>query len=182
MSETTNWAGTVSGAGTLTATVEIVRNETRIEGKLRLVDAGVGQLQANLVGEWRKDNTLSARLEAFTGTYVTPVVLPRTGTLEGTFDQEQRVFRGHWSTDVGTAGEFLWSEVSAPPKNVTVSHPAVNLSSRFSRKITVGAKSITSSLVRWHRRHPDWPVLVLGVVLTAAIGIFLLDFMMGLSN
>ena len=83
MPETNSWNGSTWGAASCTLLAEITRDGQRITGKFLLFEPGLGQLYAQMAGEWRDDNTISAGLQQFTGQYSVPVELPQTGRMTG---------------------------------------------------------------------------------------------------
>src|SRR4051794_22367123 len=108
MPDILNFNGSVWGANVKgIVSVEMLREANHIEGRFRLVEPGLGQLNAVLAGEWSPENRITATLSQFTGTYSVPVSLPQTGTMEGAFDPTEGVVNGAWSTDAQTAGKFL---------------------------------------------------------------------------
>ncbi len=108
MTDVLNWNGSAWGATNKgTVFMEMMRTGNHIEGRLCLVEPGLGQLNALFVGEWSADKKISATLNQFTGAYSVPVTLPQIGRIEGTFDSNEGVMNGTWSTDAQTAGKFL---------------------------------------------------------------------------
>lgn len=115
MPETLNFNGSVWGHNTRgTLLVEILRDGHHIEGRFTLFEPGLGQLNALLVGQWSDQNRLTATLNHFTGAYSVPVGLPQTGSMEGTFDPNENVVNGTWSTDTPSAGKFLMMKIESP--------------------------------------------------------------------
>lgn len=182
MPEITHWAGTVSGASTFTATVELIRNDSRIEGELRLVQDGIGQLHATLVGEWPDSNKVSAKLEKFVGDYSTPVLVPQSGTIEGTFEEATNSIRGKWTTDAGTEGDFSWTRIDIEPADKKTLPAIAPVQPAWITQISQTTHQLKAAVVAWHKRHPGWPLLFLGIVLLALLGMFLLDLVSGLSG
>jgi hypothetical protein len=114
MPELTNRNGSVWGATTKGAVfVEMQRQGTHIEGRLCVMEPGLGQLNALLVGEWSAENRITAALNQFAGAYSVPVTLPQTGRMEGAFDPTEGVVNGTWSTDAQTAGKFLLVKIES---------------------------------------------------------------------
>jgi hypothetical protein len=114
MPDTINFNGSVWGATTKgTVFVEMLRQGNHIEGRLCVMEPGLGQLNALLVGEWSGENRITARLNQFTGAYSVPVTLPQTGRMEGAFDPTEGVVNGTWSTDAQTAGKFLLVKIES---------------------------------------------------------------------
>jgi hypothetical protein len=108
MPDIVNFSGSVWGENTKgTVFVELLRDGNRIQGRISVVEPGLGQLNALLVGEWSPENKMTATLYQFTGTYSLPVTLPQNGRMDGTFDSAEGVVTGTWSTDAQTAGKFL---------------------------------------------------------------------------
>ena len=112
MSETSNWAGSLSTTSAGTVIVEIIREGIHIEGTLRVFEPSIGRMEAQLTGEWDDENRLSAKLEQFRGSSNQAATLPQTGSIQGTYDPFDDVIKGVWQTDADTAGEFCWVKVA----------------------------------------------------------------------
>ena len=93
--------------------MEMLRQGNHIEGRLCVMEPGLGQLNALLVGEWSAENRITATLNQFTGAYNVPVTLPQTGKMEGTFDPTECIVNGTWSTNAQTAGKFLLVKIES---------------------------------------------------------------------
>jgi hypothetical protein len=180
MSETTTWAGSISGAGASTAIVEITRDGTRIEGQLRLFEPAVGQMHACLSGEWDKDDKISAKLEQFKGNFSSEMALPQSGSLECVFDPKENALRGRWKTDAGE-GDLWWicvanhlpmQAVARVPEAIPArepSQPAITEAARLLRKPIHNDPK---------KRKTRWLAIVVGVVLAALVGYVLMDLVM----
>jgi hypothetical protein len=119
MPDTTYWNGTVWGTNVGTATAELSRDGNTVEGNVRLVEPGLGYIEAHAAGQWN-GNALTLDLSLFTSHYSVPLVLPTSGRLEGTYDEAQQIIQGTWQTDVGTNGHCLLAKTAAlaqPPVN-----------------------------------------------------------------
>jgi hypothetical protein len=131
MADQTNWTGSVWGATTKgTVAAEIMRQGNRIEGKILLFEPGLGQLQALLSGEWSDSNKITATLHQFTGNYSVPVILPQTGSMDGTFEPTESVIAGEWRTDAQTGGKILLVKIEvqqAMQPNVVAGSPATSV-------------------------------------------------------
>ncbi len=103
MTDIINFNGSVWGATTKgTVFMEMLRTGNHIEGRLCVMEPGLGQLNALFVGEWSAENRIRVTINQFTGAYNVPVTLPQTGRMDGTFDPTE-----HGRADIGqgSAGE-----------------------------------------------------------------------------
>jgi hypothetical protein len=108
MTDILNWNGSVWGATTKgTVFMEMLRTGHNIEGRVCVMEPGLGQLNALFIGAWSAENKITATLNQFTGAYSVPLTLPQTGRIEGRFDPTEGVVNGTWSTDTPTVGKFL---------------------------------------------------------------------------
>src|SRR5258708_6274173 len=108
MTDIINFNGSVWGATTKgTVFMEMLRTGNHIEGRLCVMEPGLGQLNALFVGEWSAENRIRVTINQFTGAYNVPVTLPQTGRMDGTFDPTEGVVNGTWSTDAQTSGKVL---------------------------------------------------------------------------
>ena len=157
MPDVINWNGTVWGSTTKgTVLFEMVRQGARFEGRITLFEPGLGQLQAHVAGEWSNENRITATLNQFTGNYSVPVVLPQTGSMEGTFDPAQAIISGDWNTDAGTAGKFLLVRIEA------------------AQAISPGSPAVTIPATQPHQTG-DAPVIPPLVTKTITLGTYRLD-------
>src|SRR5258708_38928782 len=108
MTDIINFNGSVWGATTKgTVFMEMLRTGNHIEGRLCVMEPGLGQLNALFVGEWSAENRIRVTINQFTGAYNVPVTLPQTGRMDGTFDSTEGVVNGTWSTDSQTSGKVM---------------------------------------------------------------------------
>jgi hypothetical protein len=125
MTDILNWNGSVWGPTTKgTVFMEMLRTGNHIEGRLCVMEPGLGQLNALFVGEWSADNGIRATLNQFTGAYSVPVTLPQTGRMEGTFDPAEGVMSGTWNTDAQTLGKFLLVKIESQQQQIVQMEPA----------------------------------------------------------
>jgi hypothetical protein len=181
MSETTNWTGSTSGARTGTVTVEITRDGTHMTGTLRLLQPGVGELDARFVGQWTMDNKLSAdTLEHFSSNSGGTLTLPQKGKMEGWFDLKQNVITGHWRTEVDALGEFRWIHALSPhpkPPRVFVVVP-MQVARCWERFASSTKIFFEKSGITWDKRYTKWLKLALQLTLAGFIGYFVVSFVM----
>ncbi len=123
MSETSHWTGIIWGTNSGTVLVELVRDQASIEGTFVLVEPGLGQTHARIIGTWGQDNKIDAALGQFTSQHSVPVVMPQSGKMQGVFDPATNTIQGEWSTDAGTNGNFALVRVAAQAPQVAL--PAV---------------------------------------------------------
>ena len=81
MTDIANFNSSVWGA----TTKGTVFTGKHIEGRLCVMEPGLGQLNALFAGEWLAENRTKATLNQFTGAHNVPVSLPRTGRIEASF-------------------------------------------------------------------------------------------------
>jgi hypothetical protein len=183
MPETTNWTGSASGARTGTVTVEIMRDGTHMTGTLRLLEPGVGELDARFVGQWTIDNKLSAdTLEHFSRSSGGAVTLPQTGKMEARFDVRQNVITGHWRTEVDALGEFRWIPALSPHPKLPDAFVAVPVQvARVWERIASSTKVLfEKSGFTWEKRHTKWLKIALQLTLAGLVGYFVVSFVMDL--
>jgi len=165
MAEQINWNGSVWGSTTKgTVSVSIIRQGGRFEGNLTLFEPGLGQLHANLAGEWTDKNRVTAMLRQFTGNYSIPVTLPQSGTMVGIFDPAEGTLTGEWATDAQTRGKFLLVKIESaqptlpgtpavptpapPPTGPASAGPAPNIPPLITKTVVLGAYRMDEQAVR----------------------------------
>ncbi len=185
MSETSNWAGALSGTSNGTVIVEINREGNQIEGTLLVFDPAFGRMEAQLTGEWDPENKISATLAQFRGSSSDAAALPRTGTISANYDPFQDVIKGVWQTDAETAGDFCWVKVATPvavaaePAFAEPAVPASNGPLRYSGQIVSNVRDLFSKRGRaaFAQRNKGWLVVAVGLAIAIIFGFLMADYL-----